>query len=78
MLNKALFVQCLDELLAITRRLCGGVTIRGFEKWILEHKSRRGGGTVIPITASRIDRAAEQEIFIVGNKSEEEVVEEVV
>jgi hypothetical protein len=76
MLNNALFVQCLDELLAITRRLCGGVPIRGFEKWILEHKhkSRRGAGTVIPITASRIDSVAEQEIFIVGDKSEEEVV----
>jgi len=59
-LNNAFFVQCLDELLAITRRLCGGVAIRGFEKWVLEHKSRRG--------------VAEQEIFIVGEKSEEEVV----
>jgi hypothetical protein len=74
MLNNALFVQCLDELLVITRRLCGGVHIRGFEKWILEHKSRQGAGTVIPITASRTNTVAEQEIFIVGEKSEEEVV----
>jgi hypothetical protein len=73
MLNNALFVQCLDELLAITRRLCGGVPIRGFEKWILEHKSRRGSGT-IPISASRIDTVAEQDIYVVGDKSEEEVV----
>ena len=73
-LNNAFFVQCLDELLVITRRLCGGVPIRGFEKWIQEHKSRRGSRTVIPITASRIDSAAEQEIFIVGDKSEEEIV----
>jgi hypothetical protein len=65
-------VQCLDDLLAITRRLCGDVSIRGFEKWVLEHKSQRGG-TVIPITASRVDTVADQEIFIVGNKSEEEV-----
>jgi len=74
MLNNVLSVQCLDELLAITRRLCGGVPIRGFEKWILEHKSRRGGGTVIPISASRVDTVTEQEIFLVGDKSEEEVV----
>jgi hypothetical protein len=67
-------MQCLDELLTITRRLCGGVSIRGFEKWVLEHKSRRRAGTVIPITASRTNTAAEQEIFIVGEKSEEEVV----
>ena len=73
-LNNALFVQCLDELLAITRRLCGGVAIRGFEKWILEHKSRRGSGTVIPISASRTDTVAERHIYIVGDKSEEEVV----
>ena len=66
-------MQCLDELLAITRRLCGNVSIRGFEKWILEHKANRGG-TVIPITASRVDTVAEKEISIVGNKSEEEVV----
>ena len=65
-------MQCLDELLAITRRLCGGVPIRGFEKWILEHKSQRGA--VIPITTSRVNSFAEQEIFIVGNKSKEEVV----
>jgi hypothetical protein len=74
MLNNALLVQCLDELLVITRRLCGGVPIRGFEKWILEHKSRRGAGTVIPITASRIDSVTEKDISIVGDKSEEEVV----
>jgi hypothetical protein len=74
MLNNALFVQLLDELLAITRRLCGEVHMRGFEKWILEHKSRRGAGTVIPITASRVDTVAEQEIFIMGDKSEEVVV----
>jgi hypothetical protein len=67
-------VQCLDELLAITRRLCGGVSIRGFEKWVLQHKSLRGGGTVIPITASRTNTVAEKEIFIVDEKSEEEVV----
>ena len=73
-LNNALFVQCLDELLAITRRLCGGVRIRGFEKWVLQHKSHRGAGTVIPITASRTDTVDEQEIFIVSNKNEEEVV----
>jgi hypothetical protein len=74
MLNNALSVQCLDELLAITRRLCGGVPIRGFEKWIVEHKSHRRAGTVIPITASRTDSVTEQEIFIVGEKSKEEVV----
>ena len=74
MLNNALYVQCLDELLAITRRLCGGVRIRGFEQWVLEHKSHRGAGTVIPITASRTDTVTEREIFIVNNKSEEEVV----
>lgn len=73
-LNSALFVQCLDELLIITRRLCGEASIRGFEKWILQHKSRRGAGAVIPITSSRIDTIAEQEIYIVGGKSEEEVV----
>ncbi|KAF8504548.1 hypothetical protein F5888DRAFT_760893 [Russula emetica] len=67
-------IRCLDELLVITRRLCGEVPIRGFEKWILEHKSRRGAGTVIPITASRTNTVAEQDIFIVGEKSEEEVV----
>ncbi|KAI0279079.1 hypothetical protein BGY98DRAFT_916273 [Russula aff. rugulosa BPL654] len=67
-------IRLLDELLAITRRLCGEVHMRGFEKWILEHKSRRGAGTVIPITASRVDTVAEQEIFIMGDKSEEEVV----
>ena len=74
MLNNAFFVQCLDELLAITRRLCGGVAIRGFEKWVLEHKSRRGAGSVIPITASRRYTITEQEIFLVDDKSEEEVV----
>jgi hypothetical protein len=74
MLNNGLFVQCLDELLAITRRLVGEVPIRGFEKWILQHKSHRGTGTVIPITASRTDTVTEQEIFLVGEKSEEEVV----
>lgn len=73
-LNNALFVQCLDELLAITRRLCGEVPIRGFEKWILQHKSRRGAGTAIPITTSRTDNVAEREIFIAGEKNEEEVV----
>jgi hypothetical protein len=73
MLNNALSVQCLDELLAITRRLCGGVPIPGFEKWVLQHKSHRGAGTVIPITASRTDTVTEQEIFLVNDKSEEEV-----
>jgi hypothetical protein len=73
MLNE-LFVQCLDELLAITRRLCGGVPIRGFDKWILQHKSRRGAETVIPISASRIDTVTDQEIFVVRKKSEKEVV----
>ena len=74
MLNNALFVQCLDELLVITRRLCGGVPIRGFEKWVLQHKSHRGAGTVIPISASRRNTVAEQEIFIAAEKSEEEIV----
>jgi hypothetical protein len=74
MLNDEHFVQCLDDLLAITRRLCGEVPIRGFEKWILQHKSRRGAGTVVPITASRTDTVAEEEKFIVGEKNEEEVV----
>jgi len=74
MFKDALLLQCLDELFAITRRLCGGVPIRGFEKWILQHKTRRGAGTAIPITTSRTDTVAEQEEFFVGNKSEEEVV----
>ena len=73
MLNE-LLVQCLDELLAITRRLCGGVPFRGFDKWILQHKSRRGAETVIPINPSRIDTVTDQEIFVVHKKSEEEVV----
>lgn len=74
MLNNELLVQCLDELLTITRRLCGGVPIRGLDKWVLQHKSRRGAETVIPISASRIDTVTDQEIFVVRKKSEEEVV----
>jgi len=70
-------VQCLDELHAITRRLCGDVRIRGFEKWIHQHKSRRGLGTVIPIALSRADTVGEREVHIIGEKSEE-VEEEVV
>ncbi|KAI0266396.1 hypothetical protein BC834DRAFT_969435 [Gloeopeniophorella convolvens] len=50
-------MECLDELHAITRRLCGEVPLRGFEKWKYLHKSRRG-------TLSRADTAVEREPLI--------------
>ncbi|KAI0291950.1 hypothetical protein BC826DRAFT_1020543 [Russula brevipes] len=34
-------MQCLDELHAITRRLCGEVPFRGFERWMQQHQSRK-------------------------------------
>jgi hypothetical protein len=62
-------ILCLDELHTITRRLCGGVPIRGFDKWILQHKSRRGDAkAAISRTVT-----AEQEPLIVSEKSEEVV-----
>ena len=70
-LNNAPTLQCLDELHVITRRLCGGVPIRGFEKWILRHKSRGTAQT----TVSRTDTVAEREpLIIASEKSGREVV----
>jgi hypothetical protein len=71
MLKSCAYVQCLDELHAITRRLCGGVHIPGFEKWILQHKSRRGAAqsTAVPQT----DTVRKREPFVVSEKSGEVV-----
>lgn len=63
-------MQCLDELHIITRRLCGGIPIRGFEKWITLHKSRGTAQT----TVSRTDTRVEREPPIVQEKGGREVV----
>ncbi|KAI0300498.1 hypothetical protein B0F90DRAFT_1629671 [Multifurca ochricompacta] len=62
-------MQCLDELQAITRRLCGEVPLRGFEKWKFLHKSRRG---TRQNTLSRTGTIVEREPLITNEKSGEE------
>jgi len=54
-------MECLDELHAVTRRLCGEVPFRGFERWNLMHKSRRGTSMV---ALSRPDTIIERELLI--------------
>ncbi|KAI9512001.1 hypothetical protein F5148DRAFT_1280228 [Russula earlei] len=61
-------MQCLDELHAITRRLCGEVPFRGFERWMHKHQSRRG--TALN-TLSRTVTVSEREQVVVGEKSGE-------
>ncbi|KAI0254490.1 hypothetical protein BJV78DRAFT_1338541 [Lactifluus subvellereus] len=63
-------MQCLDELHAITRRLCGEVPLRGFERWRLQHKSRRGTYQ----STSRTDTADEREPLIENEKTGKEGV----
>ncbi|KAI0299988.1 hypothetical protein B0F90DRAFT_1725827, partial [Multifurca ochricompacta] len=58
---------CLDELQAITRRLCGEVPLRGFEKWRFLHQSRRGTRLN---TLSQTNTVVEREPFIVNEKSD--------
>jgi len=60
-------MQCLDELHAITRRLCGEVPFRGFERWKFLHKSRRG---TYRNTLSRPDTIVEREPLIENEKVE--------
>ncbi|KAI0297584.1 hypothetical protein B0F90DRAFT_1819180 [Multifurca ochricompacta] len=60
-------MECLDELQAITRRLCGEVPLRGFEQWKFLHKSCRGTGLNI---LSPTDTVVEREPFIVNEKSD--------
>jgi len=63
-------MQCLDELHAITRRLCGEVPFRGFERWMLQHKSRR---STMQNALSRTGTVTEREP-LVSEKSEGEDV----
>ncbi|KAN0131986.1 Protein of unknown function (DUF2422) domain containing protein [Lactarius tabidus] len=60
-------MECLDELHAVTRRLCGEVPFRGFERWNLMHKSRRGTSMV---ALSRPDTIIERELLISKEKVE--------
>jgi len=60
-------MQCLDELHAVTRRLCGEVPFRGFERWNFLHKSRRGTSM---IALSRPDTIVERELLIGKEKIE--------
>ncbi|KAH9067948.1 hypothetical protein EDB87DRAFT_1700654 [Lactarius vividus] len=60
-------MQCLDELHAVTRRLCGEVPFRGFERWNFLHKSRRG---TYRNTLSRPDTIVEREPLIENEKVE--------
>lgn len=62
-------MQCLDELHAVTRKLCGDVPFRGFEKWNFLHKSRRG---TYRNTLSRPDTVVEREPLIENEKVENE------
>jgi len=60
-------MECLDELHAVTRRLCGEVPFRGFERWNLMHKLRRGTSMV---ALSRPDTIIERELLISKEKVE--------
>jgi len=64
-------MQCLDELHAITRRLCGEVHVRGFERWLHQHKSRR---STLQTSLSRTVTTVEREPLISSEKIDEEQV----
>jgi len=65
-------MQCLDELHAITRRLCGEVPFRGFDRWMLKHKSRRA--TALNNLSRTVTISEREPMIVVSEKSDGEGV----